>query len=83
MLWYRRRAKVKSKKDPDEKAMDIDDKLESKGTGYRIATKGSFVTVLETHKNIVPIVDAVLVNIDNIGRAFSYWRWTLSLERQV
>ena len=68
--------------------MDIDDELESKGTGCIVATKGSFLTVLETHKNIAPIIDAVLVNIDNIGQVctiFATLVWFLinSLKRQI
>ncbi|PFH53878.1 hypothetical protein AMATHDRAFT_72908 [Amanita thiersii Skay4041] len=60
-------AKGKGKQSADEDAMDIDNEMET-GTGCILANKGSHLTVLETHKNIAPIIDATLVDIDGGGQ---------------
>ncbi|KAF8630852.1 hypothetical protein AX17_005211 [Amanita inopinata Kibby_2008] len=60
-------SKGKEKEELDENNMDVDDEVEI-GTGSILATKGSFLTVLETHKNIAPIVDAALVDVDGAGQ---------------
>jgi DNA damage-binding protein 1 len=45
--------------------MEVDDEVgDSQKSGNIIATKGSYVTVLERFKNIAPIVDACLVDLD-------------------
>jgi len=36
--------------------------------GHIVDTKGNFVTVLQTFKNLAPIVDAVLVDSDGTGQ---------------
>lgn len=48
--------------------MDIDDTSESNfSKGRVIETMGSFITVLDNYKNISPIMDAILVDIDDSG----------------
>ena len=44
--------------------MDVDDDSGDLKSGKIIATKGSYVTVLEQSKNIAPIMDACLVDLD-------------------
>ncbi|KAF5360619.1 hypothetical protein D9756_004828 [Leucocoprinus leucothites] len=45
--------------------MDVDDETgDPQDSGNIVATKGSYVTVLEQFKNIAPIVDACLVDLD-------------------
>lgn len=45
--------------------MDVDDDVsDPQESGNIIATKGSYVTVIEQFKNIAPILDACLVDLD-------------------
>jgi len=45
--------------------MDVDDDAgDPQESGTIVATKGSYVTVLEQFKNIAPILDACLVELD-------------------
>jgi DNA damage-binding protein 1 len=41
----------------------------TQGQGYIVDGQGKYVSVLETYKNIAPISDAVLVDIDGGGQA--------------
>ena len=41
--------------------------------GYIIKNRGSYVTVLQTFKNIAPIADAALVDLGDIGQASFYF----------
>ncbi len=58
-------------KPPSEEDMDVDENgSDSDYRGGRvISPKGRFITVLETYKNIAPIMDAVLVDPDKSGQA--------------
>lgn len=48
--------------------MDIDDPSDSDlSKGRVVEVMGSFITVLDSYKNIAPIMDAVLVDIDGVG----------------
>ncbi|KAF9454820.1 hypothetical protein P691DRAFT_716708 [Macrolepiota fuliginosa MF-IS2] len=50
---------------PDFDSMDVDDEEASpQEAGNIVATKGSYLNILERFKNIAPIVDACLVDID-------------------
>lgn len=51
---------------PDFDSMELDDDESSspQESGNVIATKGSYLSVLERFKNIAPIVDACLVDLD-------------------
>ncbi|KIL67911.1 hypothetical protein M378DRAFT_185481 [Amanita muscaria Koide BX008] len=60
------KGKGKAREDSENNAMDVDD--DAKSNGCIVAPEGSYLTVQETHKNIAPIVDAILVDIDNIGQ---------------
>lgn len=53
-----------------EKAIDDndDDDKGNPSKGSVIDTMGSFITVLDTFKNIAPIFDAVLVDTDGSGQ---------------
>jgi DNA damage-binding protein 1 len=52
---------------PTGKSKSIADELEGK-KGCIIDNKGSYVTVLQTFKNLAPIADAVLVDSDGNGQ---------------
>ena len=60
----------KGKAKVTEDTMDLDD--EDTNTVYSVARvvspNGSFITVLETYKNIAPIMDAILVDPDKSGQ---------------
>lgn len=49
--------------------------------GCVVATKGSYIDVLQTFKNIAPISDAVLVDLDGSGQVrISILSYSLHLE---
>lgn len=52
--------------------MDVDDDQNASGGDYMkgrvVEPQGSFIKVLDTYKNIAPIVDAISVDTDGIGQ---------------
>jgi DNA damage-binding protein 1 len=48
--------------------MDVDNESEMTKNGYILGTRGSYLSVLDTQKNIAPIMDAVLVDIEGTGQ---------------
>ena len=48
--------------------MDVDNELEMTRNGHILAIQGSYLSVLNTQKNIAPIMDAVLVDIEGTGQ---------------
>lgn len=50
--------------DFDSMEVDEDETVSPQGSGNVIATKGSYLSVLERFKNIAPIIDACLVETD-------------------
>ncbi|KAK2459647.1 hypothetical protein APHAL10511_008292 [Amanita phalloides] len=62
------RKKGKSRQDPDENVMDVDTESESTKGGYILGTEGSYLSVLDVQKNIAPIIDALLLDIDGTGQ---------------
>lgn len=63
--------KGKEKALPEDNAMEVDDDQSSSGEyvkGRVISPQGSFIKVLETYKNIAPIMDAISVDTDGIGQ---------------
>jgi DNA damage-binding protein 1 len=65
-LSYTSAKKGKARATSDD--MDIDDDDDDHTHGRVVAPKGSFITVLETYKNIAPIMDAILVDTDKSGQ---------------
>jgi len=61
----------KGKQKPSEEDMDVDEDSSDNDChwGRVISPKGSYITVLETYKNIAPIMDAVLVDPEKSGQA--------------
>ncbi|KAF9561348.1 hypothetical protein CPC08DRAFT_689138 [Agrocybe pediades] len=59
--------KGKGKAPAQEDDMDVDDDTSTKSysRGRVVDSRKSFVTVLDTYKNIAPIMDAILVDTDN------------------
>ncbi|KAF8635825.1 hypothetical protein AX15_000024 [Amanita polypyramis BW_CC] len=62
------RSKGKAREETDETTMEVDNESEPTGNGRILATQGSYLSVLESQKNIAPIVDAVLVDVDGTGQ---------------
>ncbi|KAH9480543.1 DNA damage-binding protein 1a [Psilocybe cubensis] len=64
--------KGKQKALPDDSAMDVDDEQSVSAPDYAkgrvVAPQGSFIKILETYKNISPILDAISVDTDGIGQ---------------
>lgn len=59
----------KGKQRASEDDMDVDDAdQEVGGQGYVVTPDGSYVKVLESFKNIGPIIDAAMVDIDGSGQ---------------
>ena len=52
----------------DEFAMDVDNESDITKRGHILEMQGSYLSVLDTQKNIAPIMDAVLVDIDGTGQ---------------
>lgn len=48
--------------------MDVDNESEMTKNGHILGTRGSYLSVLDTQKNIAPIMDAVLVDIEGTGQ---------------
>jgi DNA damage-binding protein 1 len=49
------------------RALDDDDSMKDSTKSCVIESSGSFISVLHTFKNIAPIMDAALVDIDGSG----------------
>jgi len=53
--------------------MDIDDPSDINfSKGRVVEAMGSFITVLDSYKNIAPIMDAILVDTDGTGEVNSF-----------
>ena len=48
--------------------MDVDTESEVTKNGHILDARGSYLSVLDTQKNIAPIMDAVLVDIEGTGQ---------------
>ena len=65
-----RKGKEKALLDND---MDVDDPIGgSFSEGRVVEAMGSFITVLDSYKNIAPIVDAIMVDTDGTGEVTSF-----------
>ena len=51
--------------------MDVDSESEMIKNGHILGTRGSYLSVLDSQKNIAPIMDAVLVDIEGTGQVCS------------
>ena len=61
--------KGKGKADVDDHDMDVDSEGgDDYSKGRVVEPSGSYLTVLEAYKNIAPIMDAVLVDVDGSGQ---------------
>ncbi len=72
------KSKGKAKCDSnDEFAMDVDNELDVTKRGHILEMQGSYLSVLDTQKNIAPIMDAVLVDIDGPGQVRPLSRFSI------
>ena len=60
----------------EHNSSDVDDDIEMRNADNRegkggkiVALKGTFIEVLDRHRNVAPIVDAVLADTDQSGQA--------------
>jgi DNA damage-binding protein 1 len=61
--------------------MDVDDDPsgDNFSQGRVVESMGSFITVLDSYKNIAPIMDAILVDTDGTGEVISFFLFFPSL----
>jgi len=57
--------------------MDVDNELDVTKRGHILEMQGSYLSVLDTQKNIAPIMDAVLVDIDGPGQVRPLSRFSI------
>ena len=60
--------------------MDVDEPIGGDfSKGRVVEAMGSFITVLDSYKNIAPIMDAILVDTDGTDEVTSFFFFFLSL----
>ena len=72
--------KGKEKEPSQNNDMDVDEPIGGDfSKGRVVEAMGSFITVLDSYKNIAPIMDAILVDTDGTDEVTSFFFFFLSL----